>query len=245
MYKLNIHAHSSYYSDGFDTLGSMYEQYKREEFPVAVFTDHVYSYEPIQFMELLQHPSMNKQRYEFQKDELDKLSKQIGIPYIQGIELYLPHINEEMLIFGQAAILRVFNELHKFTRGTIHRWYNLRKYYQILKDIHSEEDCIFILCHPRLDVKWLITDEYDFWEYFDGYEHYNASHGGNRFISGLRDKPSELKKKPAFCNSDAHDIRALWAGYNLVEEEITTEEALIKYVKERKPIKMIHRTKEV
>ena len=59
MHKLNIHAHTAYYSDGFDSVETMYNQYMKEDFSVAVFTDHVYSIEIQHFGQLLEHPSMS------------------------------------------------------------------------------------------------------------------------------------------------------------------------------------------
>jgi len=128
------------------------------------------------------------------------------IPIIIGIEASF--MNQEVLIFGGEAIKRIFENKSL----TPDEMLTLRK----------ETHCAVILCHPGGEIDALEP-------YIDGFEHYNS--GQNWFSDRGFGK---LKNKPRWCNSDAHGVKCLDWGYNIVTHKIQNESDLIKYIKSGK-----------
>lgn len=131
------------------------------------------------------------------------------LPVIRGTEATFG--GEEILVFGQSAIKEIMDKDGIQTDDH-------------LKEIRKNHECAIVLCHPG--------NYYEgFTDLFDGYERYNS--GSDEFAT----RPEALdilKDKQAWYNSDAHGAVMLPICYNLTEDEITTEEQLIAYIKSGK-----------
>jgi len=131
------------------------------------------------------------------------------LPVIRGMEA--PFFGEEVLVFGETAITEIME------KGGI-------KDYNHLKEIRENHRCAIVLCHPNSHYE-------DFIALLDGYERYNS--GQDEFSARMEDL-EPLVGLQAWYNSDAHGAVMLSLCYNLTEDEITTEEQLIEYIKSGK-----------
>lgn len=136
-----------------------------------------------------------------------KEAKEI-LPVIIGIEI--PFMGEEVLVFGGAAIKEIL-DLPKLP--------NMEE----MLDIKKRTGCGVILCHPASDFEAAAPA-------VDGYERINSGH--DMFVVGDNTRGlGSLENKPAWCNSDAHNLAELNNCYNIVNSKIETEVDLIKYIK--------------
>ena len=223
---INLHAHSML-SDGSASITCMAVRAKELGFSALVLTDHVYSLgDDGKDADM----SMSYRRYKYAKKEAEAITK-LGYPVIIGIELSVREIGEEIAVFRDKAINTIFKLRNRYKVITVKQ----------LKTIRQHTKCVLNLCHPARPDRviesgcHLILDGYEFInrcrEYFG--ERYAAT-------SPTRvENPFEAFDMIPLCNSDAHQVSTLSSCYNEVEEEITTEEQLIAYIKARRPFKHI------
>lgn len=225
MHKLNLHAHTTF-SDGRGTIRDMAKEYKRQGFPAAVITDHVYSTD--------YYSCMDYESFKESREEAKLVSQELDYPIIMGIELALDRM-EEVVIIGTAAIedLMALREYRLNTTG----------YGTItigdLKKLRETYECWISLCHPQLAA--MIDGSIPFLtfrghEILDAYEQINC---GQDFFKG-RDVPAEFEGLIPVSNSDAHSINYIGLNYNFTTEPITTEEELFKYVKNNGEFKLFN-----
>lgn len=138
------------------------------------------------------------------------------IPVIIGMEV--PVCNEEILVFGKEAISRIHNYTDKLS-------------VEYLKALKNELNCAFILCHPMQSINW-----FKLYPILDGYERYNSAQD---MFSHDREL-SCLENLPSWSNSDAHHIKTMYMGYNIIDEKIETENDLIQYIKSGKQPQLYH-----
>jgi len=224
MYKLNLHAHSNY-SDGAHTVSMMAMQYKSLGFPCCVITDHVYSSDA--------HYSNNLDKYFKQIEEADRASKEHDIPVILGAEFSVSR-SEECLVFGKNAIISLL--LLRAERQEMDRLDGVITYRDLI-DAKKYNPCAVILCHPMLSETSSGILQLNGHLALDGFERINSCN--DFFAEERREVPKEFEGLPSFCNSDAHSLFCLNDCYNLTEEPVTSEEQLIAYIKNRRPIKHV------
>jgi len=94
---INLHAHSMY-SDGVSTIKAIAEESKRLSFDACVITDHVYNRKSPY--------SLNEKTFQMEIEEAKRVSEEIEIPVILGIELSV-NLMEEFCIFGTEAIWEI------------------------------------------------------------------------------------------------------------------------------------------
>jgi predicted metal-dependent phosphoesterase TrpH len=123
MYKINLHAHSTF-SDGHHHPVTMARTAKALEFTALVLTDHYYNGE---------HPevAMVPEKEEEYSKALED-AREI-IPVIRGMEV--PYGGEEVLVFGSEVIQEIIKE--KGIRSDLH-----------LRDLRCNYNSALILCHP-------------------------------------------------------------------------------------------------
>lgn len=139
------------------------------------------------------------------------------LPVIRGLEVAFG--GEEFLLFGGSAIkwLLATNGLN--TKDD-------------LVKMKKEHHCAMVLCHPQ-------NSYHNFLDCLDGYERYN---GGQDWFK--RREVGELSKLTGWCNSDAHSVDSLEAGYNLVNKKIVNEGDLINYIKKGEQPRFVVRGEE-
>jgi len=217
MFKLNLHAHSTY-SDGRNTIHEMVQEYKKQDFTVAVITDHVYSTE---------HAfSLNLEKFKAALIEAEEVSQKLDFPIILGAEFSFAAM-EEIVIIGEDAILYLLRK----RRDRLNSGESGELSLEDVREVVDKFNPFIFLCHPQLTS--LMDGYIPFFgigshEILTGYEKIN--HGQVRFKPGLRELPDELKGKVALSNSDAHGISHLNYNYNLTASPITTEKELLDYV---------------
>lgn len=213
--KLNCHAHTNY-SDGRNTMEEAVIAYKENDFNCAVFTDHYYS-----CPELSKH-SLTPAKFRTQVLMAKQLEKQYDIPVIVGCEMVFNDM-EEVNVFGHEAILYIMQN------GTA---------LDIFKQARILFKCAMSLNHPRL-IESLKTP---LDKVLDAYEVYN--HGQCFFKQGRqnfsRTIPKMFRSLKPISNSDAHCMKELNCGYNLITANIKTENDLIDWIKYAKAPEMVH-----
>lgn len=224
LYKLNLHAHSKF-SDGSHSVNSMAMRYKSLGFTCCVLTDHVYSNDA---------PYSNSlEKYIRQIEEAKKASIENNIPIILGAEFSVSK-SEECLVFGQEAILYLLTlRDEKRKRIKTNSIQDLVITYEDLIFVKELFPCAVILAHPMLSPLPCGIIPLKGHLALDGYERFNSCQD---FFGDRRDVPEELKDLPSFCNSDAHSMFEIDDCYNVVYENITSEEQLISYIKNKMPV---------
>lgn len=213
MFKINLHAHTNY-SDGKHSLEAMAGGCKALGYSACVITDHVYCTD-------IKGSTLTLKSFEQQVLEARDISRKLDYPIIVGIELGLYH--EEVLIFGTPAIAKIM----KLRDIKLRETGSGRPTLDELTEIKSQSNFAMILCHPMLNFELAPTGWHEKLALLlDGYEQYNNSH--NRFFS--REVPDFLKGKKQTSGADAHYVEYLSSGWNTADENITTEEHLIKYL---------------
>jgi len=213
MFKINLHAHTDY-SDGKHSLEAMVKGCKNLGYSACVITDHV-------LCTNIKGGTLTLKSFEQQVLEARAISAKLDYPVIIGIELGLYH--EEVLIFGTTAIAKIM----KLRDIKLRETGSGRPTLDELMEIKSQSDFAMILCHPMLNFELAPTGWYEkLAPMLDGYEQYNNSE--NRFC--FREVPDFLKGKKQTSGADAHYVENLSCGWNTVDENITTEEHLIKYL---------------
>lgn len=186
---------------------------------VCVLTDHVYP-EGYQF-------SLNTSKFLKQVEEAERLMDSLGVPIILGIECSVMRM-EEVNIFGRDAILEI---LKIKSKGMIT--------YDDLVALKNNYNCIINYNHPMNPPRFVKAGCMDF---IDGYEHiHQCSYTFDEDSPNVKQFtcPPEFASLVKLCNSDAHHVDALEWCFNETETPITTEDELISYIKERKPMKHI------
>ena len=204
MYKLNLHAHTQY-SDGGGTIKTMAEEYRKQGFSCAVITDHWYTRND------LSHYSMTYDKFLKAIEDAKQVQKELDYPVIIGVE-YGFFCCEEVLCFG---------------RDFIHALYKGVKSIEEFGELRKKYPSVCVLCHPG-DASAFI--EMGGVNVVDGYELYNSG----QYMFSRREVPKEFKNLTAFSNSDAHGIGTMRFGYNFVNEDIKSEEQLIKFINKKK-----------
>ena len=127
------------------------------------------------------------------------------LPVIRGMEV--PFHDEEVLVFGETAIDAIMKV------GVL----------DSIEELKAKHECAVILCHPLMES--YNEGECKHLDNIDGFEMFNSG----RDWFHLREM-GVLSKKIGWCNSDAHTLKMMELGHNLVNECITTEQQLIKYI---------------
>lgn len=229
-YKINLHAHTKY-SDGSVLVKEVAESSREWGASVAIITDHVTHYKD--------WPGMDSKKYQQQKQEAELVSKELNYPIIIGAEIDVE--GEECLVFGDEAITELL-----FRRDERIKAHGKIGYVYVsdFEYVRNKFNCGIILCHPRLS-DWRYNEEVNFLKngglnVIDGYEKFNSGFYMFRedTLEDGRYFPDELKKMPAYSNSDTH-CAFFECGYNIITRNITTEAELIDFIKNDKPIKLI------
>lgn len=235
--KINLHCHSDY-SDGYASMAEMAEEHQKQGFSAFVVTDHCY-------------PTFIKKgakdgrfltsydKYCQQSQELKEISKNLGYPCIQGIELAL--YGEEVLVFGDATIKEIFDYAEDINSKEQEKYGKLNIYHKKLSNHivnilqKNKQHNAIILCHPRL----FEEDSYGrdkLFKIIDGYEFQNSGQYlfSDETHKNKRDReiPAELKGKRKFYNSDAHALCFVSrTDGNFHISNIDTVEDLIDFIK--------------
>lgn len=239
--KINLHCHTNY-SDGADIF-KMAKEHKAQGFSAFVTTDHVYPAMLSSFKEKADARSLTSyDEFKKQAEELQKISKELDFPCMQGIELAL--YGEEVLVFGQQVCKDIFDymakidlkEQEKYIKTTAYKRKLNLNLIKILEK--NKEDSAYILCHPRLDTtpRWVLKPLYPL---LDGFEFQN---NGTYYFSDdtnfgcprrIRRKiPRELRGKNKFYNSDAHSPMSVSRSEgNYHTQKIENLDDLIHYIK--------------
>lgn len=231
-YKINLHAHTEY-SDGANTIEEFALASKEIGFSVAVITEHIY--------DVNWWPGIDYDKYVKQKKEAQLISKKLDYPIIVGSEFTIGE--EECLVFGDQAIsellLRRQTRLDKDAETKDRRDSRGVLTIKDFKEIKKRYFSAMILCHPSLKEKdsqgnstFISNGGVDF---LDGFERYNS---GRDMFHDDKPIPIEFKKLTEFSNSDAHRVNRIDTGYNIFSEYITTESALINYIKTKKTVEL-------
>lgn len=233
--KINLHCHTNY-SDGNDIF-EMAREHKYQGFSAFVATDHVY---PLVRKEDSCLCIASYEKFQRQTYHLEKISKQLNFPCIQGMELAL--WGEEVLVFGATIYQKIFQfidtidfSMQKNMSPADFARRNIPGLIQVLKETKAQT--AIILCHPHLDVDWVLKPLYPL---LDGYEFQNSGHyyftdetNIKEMRRNIRPVPPELQQKNKFYNSDAHytgRVASVGRG-NVHNWEIKTLDDLIKYIK--------------
>ena len=239
--RINLHCHTNY-SDG-DNIFKMAKEHKAQGFSAFVTTDHVYPAMLSSFKDKGDARSLTSYgEFEKQAEELQKISKELDFPCMQGIELAL--YGEEVLVFGQQVCKDIFdymskidlNEQEKYIKTTAYKRKLNLNLIKILEK--NKENSAYILCHPRLDTtpRWVLKPLYPL---LDGFEFQN---NGTYYFSDdtnfgcprrIRRKiPRELRGKNKFYNSDAHSPMSVNRSEgNYHTQKIENLDDLIHYIK--------------
>ncbi len=213
LYKINFHSHTRY-SDGANTIREMAMMSKNLGFCCHVITDHYYGKR-----EDLASWSMTRESFLAATEEAEEASWELDFPVIVGAECGY-NAAEEINVFGKEAVLYLMEN------DVSHQSY---------LEAREKFNCAMILNHPGL------TKSMDLkvWEVIDGFERFNSGQDYFKGEYGDKDRrliPLELKDKTMFSNSDAHQAESLDRGFNLINKKIETENDLIKFIKNGKPI---------
>ena len=248
--RINLHCHTNY-SDGSNML-AMAKEHKAQGFSAFVVTDHVYPAMLSSFKNKGNARSLTSYaEFEKQTEELEKLSKELDLPCIQGIELAL--FGEEVLVFGQKACQDIFEYIEQINLTEQEKYGSSKSYkrklthnlIEILK--RNKENSAYILCHPHLDgtPKWVLEPLYPL---LDGFEFQN--YGTYYFTDETnchcerrmkRKIPRELKGKNKFYNSDAHSPMSVGRSEgNYHTQRIENLSDLIKYIKTPKDTQFLN-----
>ncbi len=146
-----------------------------------------------------------------------EISKLI-MPVIVGLEV--GYESQEVLVFGTELIKDILrNEKFTFDMAARHLEYRTAG---------------FVLCHPGANYDKAL-------KICQGYEHFNS---GNDYFKTR--SPSLLANtKTTWSNSDAHSAEHLARGYNLVNEKITTEKQLIRYLHSGDQPELYHKREDI
>lgn len=248
--RINLHCHTNY-SDG-DNIFKMAKEHKAQGFSAFVTTDHVYPAMLSSFKDKGDARSLaSYDEFEKQAEELQKISKELDFPCMQGIELAL--YGEEVLVFGQQVCKDIFDymakidlkEQEKYIKTTAYKRKLNLNLIKILEK--NKENSAYILCHPHLDTtpRWVLKPLYPL---LDGFEFQN---NGTFYFSDdtnfgcprrIRRKiPRELKGKNKFYNSDAHSPMSVSRSEgNYHTQKIENLDDLIKYVKTPRHINFVN-----
>jgi hypothetical protein len=231
-YKINLHAHSNF-SDGSNTIFEMAKEYKRQGFTCAVITDHVYS---------IDKPASGNRRWSLNLASwIEALRARDtarlhldDYPIVLGAEFSIDKA-EECVVIGQDAVtyLMILREqrrlLKKSTMITI----------KDLEFIKKKFKCIISLCHPSLNGYEKQNDSCRFFELKGHYvlDCFEMINSGARWFGTREDKrecPKELSWQKQISSSDAHSTSCIDRAYMLVDKNLTSENDIIHYFKDKK-----------
>lgn len=218
LYKVNLHSHTLY-SDGGDNIEDMAIMARNLGHCCYIITDHYYGKGVV-----LSSYSLTVQSFQKQIQEAKEVSERLNFPIIVGIECVFDRC-EEINVFGYNAIM------YLLTTGTSVEDYKIAR---------ERYNCAMILNHPCLD----ISLEKGVHKVIDGFERFNCGQdcfeGENPSYEGEGHRciPEELRALKYYSNSDAHQAETLDRGYNLFYEEIKTEDHLIRYLKNERPVSL-------
>lgn len=250
--KINLHCHSNY-SDGYETVSTMAEEHKKLGYSAFVVTDHCY---PFLVKKDLEDGRMltSFKKFSRQTKELEKVSKELDYPCLQGIELAF--YGEEVLVFGTEVIKEIFDYLENIDLKEQEKYGNSKEYSQklnkhlieILKK--NKNSSATILCHPHL-VQNSKSFEDALFSLVDGYEFQNGRSyfftddtNSDKKTRYYREIPQGLRDKKKFYNSDAHSVRQITSNDgNFHKTEIKTIEDLIGFIKEPTDLNLIKNMK--
>lgn len=215
-YKLNCHAHSRY-SDGHGTIKEMALAYKAKGFSCAVITDHWYCRNDLSIY------SMTKDKFLKAIKDAEEVEKELNFPIIIGME-YSFFRCEEVACFGRNFLIALYDEV---------------KTVEDFKEAKAKYNGAAIVVHPsaRKNDNGFLGPLIKGHEVVDGYERYN--HRQDMFKADWREVPKEFENLRAYANSDAHSITGLDFCWNLVDEEIKSEEQLVDYIRDKKPVELV------
>lgn len=151
---------------------------------------------------------LSKLKYRLLKEACREARK--ILPVIIGIEY--AYGKEEILIFGSAFIKQIFKCKNKPSIDWMIEW-------------KKEYNGACVLCHPNRPRNWKYLRPL-----LDGFERCNSgtdSFQCNRAFCSLQNLPG-------WCNSDAHQVKDLAVGFNIVNSKITDESDLVRYIKRGK-----------
>lgn len=204
-YKINFHAHS-HFSDGGNTMREMAIRCKELGFCSCVITDHHYG-------SSASYDSFksSKGKIRIQKELAKEIEQTIEIPVIIGIEYNFAY-QEEIACFGTGFIRAIIKEEPR----------TIEEFGRIKNDLGGAA----ILVHPVLSNGFLAHGGPTV---IDGFEEFNA---GNNFFTN-RAIPQDLDGLPRYSNSDAHHVRMLGYGYNIINKPILNEDKLVSWIRKR------------
>ena len=222
---------------------AMAKEHKAQGFSAFVVTDHVYPAMLSSFKNKGNARSLTSYaEFEKQAEELERLSKELDMPCIQGIELAL--YGEEVLVFGQKACRDIFEYMAKIDLNEQEKYGSSKSYkrklthnlIEILKK--NKDNSAYILCHPNLNgtPKWVLEPLYPLLDGFE-FQNYGTYYFSDKTNLGCprrikRKIPRELQGKNKFYNSDAHSPMSVGKSEgNYHAQKIENLSDLIKYIK--------------